>query len=436
MTTRLRKLIIGRLRKAFPDHEDVLTDGLGTLIVYFLYFSVVIMVMPLLLTCKSISFVDFNNRTGAIGDTIGGIMGPFVALLAAFLTFLAFWIQYRANNLQRDIAERQLNLSTQQNEMVAKQTEIAEKQMRMAKEQEKKYAVERFENTLHQMLDVYSKNSEAVRAGEFSGKEAFEELAAELFIIYQVLAEMLKEIWQTKNFIKIQDKAKEEVLRYIAQLLDDKGKMFHFLMDLSYALFFRGFYIKDKGSLMATGAFGVALENELYWRVREMVFVEDASSVYKLRLMSLVKIDTISYKAPYKMACGHSGVLGHYYRQMLQIVKFVSEAPDKLISEEQKYEYVKLLRSQMCDAEQVLFYYNSTSVWGKAWRERHGDDDNNENSWSYIIRFRLIKNIPVNYPFFGISPTKYYKEDIKRWEEKYGKSFFETDLFGQSGNSI
>lgn len=432
MTLLLRKKILIILRKAFPHHEDVLTDGLGTLIVYFLYFSVVIMLMPLLLTCKGISFIDFN-QTGAIGDTIGGVMGPFVALLAAFLTFLAFWIQYRANNLQRDIAEKQLDLSIQQNEMVAKQTEIAEKQMRMAEEQEKKYAIERFENTLHQMLDVYSRNSESVRAGELSGKEAFEELAAELFFIYQVLAEMLKEIRQTKNFIKVKDTVKNEVLHHISQLLDDKEKTRHFLMDLAYALFFSGFYIKDKESLKAAGAVGVALENELYWRIKEMVFVEDKYSTYKTRLMSLTKVDTVSYRAPYEMACGHNGVLGHYYRQMLQMVKFVSDAPEKLISEEQKYEYVKLLRSQMCDAEQVLFYYNSTSVWGKAWRERHGNDDDDEKTWSYIIRYRLIKNIPVNYPFFGIPPTIYYKEDIKRWEGQYGKSFFETDLFGQHG---
>ena len=46
----------------------------------------------------------FRN-TGQIGDTIGGIMGPFVAIAAAILTFLAFWVQFKANEQQRkDIA--------------------------------------------------------------------------------------------------------------------------------------------------------------------------------------------------------------------------------------------------------------------------------------------------------------------------------------------
>lgn len=48
--------------------------------------------------------LDFRE-TGQIGDTIGGVMGPFVAIAAAILTFLAFWVQYKANEQQRkDIA--------------------------------------------------------------------------------------------------------------------------------------------------------------------------------------------------------------------------------------------------------------------------------------------------------------------------------------------
>ena len=48
--------------------------------------------------------LDFTD-TGEIGDTIGGIMGPFVAIAAAILTFLAFWVQFKANEQQRkDIA--------------------------------------------------------------------------------------------------------------------------------------------------------------------------------------------------------------------------------------------------------------------------------------------------------------------------------------------
>ena len=46
-------------------------------------------------------FIDFT-QTGQIGDTIGGTMGPFVAIVAAILTFVAFWVQYQANIKQRE----------------------------------------------------------------------------------------------------------------------------------------------------------------------------------------------------------------------------------------------------------------------------------------------------------------------------------------------
>ena len=44
--------------------------------------------------------LDFRD-TGQIGDTIGGIMSPFVAIAASILTFIAFWVQFKANIFQR-----------------------------------------------------------------------------------------------------------------------------------------------------------------------------------------------------------------------------------------------------------------------------------------------------------------------------------------------
>mgnify|MGYP006981304488 FL=1 len=67
-------------------------------------FFLIILFLPILLTKFPFCISDFSN-TGPIGDTIGGIMGPFVAIAAAILTFLAFWVQFKANEQQRkDIA--------------------------------------------------------------------------------------------------------------------------------------------------------------------------------------------------------------------------------------------------------------------------------------------------------------------------------------------
>ncbi|PAM94686.1 hypothetical protein B4N84_11980 [Flavobacterium sp. IR1] len=43
--------------------------------------------------------MDFTT-TGPIGDTIGGLMSPFIALTGVLLTFLAFYMQIKANQIQ------------------------------------------------------------------------------------------------------------------------------------------------------------------------------------------------------------------------------------------------------------------------------------------------------------------------------------------------
>lgn len=70
----------------------------------FIAFIFIICCFPALFTQPG--RLDFSN-TGEIGDTIGGIMGPFVAIAAAILTFLAFWVQFKANEQQKNDITRE-----------------------------------------------------------------------------------------------------------------------------------------------------------------------------------------------------------------------------------------------------------------------------------------------------------------------------------------
>ena len=423
MTSFLRKKILQVLRKTFPNHEDMLTDGLGTLIVYFLYATVVVIFLPFILANKWFYIVDFS-QSGQVGDTIGGVMGPFIALIAAFLTFMAFWIQYRANEKQNAIAKKQL--------------EIAELQMTMTKEQEGKYAIERFENTLHQMLDMYSKNSDAVKVGGLTGKEAFEEMAAELFYIYYVLDKKLRKIILDHSKI-IDDNRRDNIAKYATILFDEKEKRKMFLTRLAYDLFFYGTNVVDLDKVYH-GREELHLANELLSQLQKLAYHSTDTVTYRSKLKRLTtppidKINIDEYSAHYQMALGHNAQLGHYYRQLLQIVKYISETPI-ILEECQKYNYAKLLRSQLCDAEQILLFYNSLSIMGMAWNERHGTETDNISTWCYILRYRLIKNIPTNFPFFGITPIGYYQEETKKWKELFGESFFEHETFTLHGNSV
>ncbi|SFC84007.1 hypothetical protein SAMN05421780_110162 [Flexibacter flexilis DSM 6793] len=61
-----------------------------------------------LLIYSSFSSEPNFTKTGQIGDTIGGLMNPFIALAGVFVTFLAFYMQIRANKIQIDLFQEGL----------------------------------------------------------------------------------------------------------------------------------------------------------------------------------------------------------------------------------------------------------------------------------------------------------------------------------------
>ena len=64
---------------------------------------------PWLFTGPGCERLDFTE-TGQIGDTIGGVMGPFIAMAGVFLTFVAFLMQVRANEIQREQLHKSFNM--------------------------------------------------------------------------------------------------------------------------------------------------------------------------------------------------------------------------------------------------------------------------------------------------------------------------------------
>lgn len=72
--------------------------------IVFVLLMGIICFFPYWLTGNGSERLNFREA-GPIGDTIGGIMGPFIAMIASWLTFIAFWVQFKANQMQRaDIA--------------------------------------------------------------------------------------------------------------------------------------------------------------------------------------------------------------------------------------------------------------------------------------------------------------------------------------------
>lgn len=72
----------------------------------------------------------------------------------------------------------------------------------------------------------------------------------------------------------------------------------------------------------------------------------------------------------------HQLELGHYFRFLFNIFRFLDESPAS-----ERY-HVKLLRAQLSDQELLILYYNCLSEQGKKFRE-------------YAIKYELFDNLPT-----------------------------------------
>lgn len=340
----------------------------------------VILCLPYLLTRPGI--VDFSN-TGQIGDTIGGIISPFVAIIAAVLTFVAFYVQYQANmDQRRDISK------------------------------------ERAENEYFELIKIYSDLSSELCVHGYRGKAAFAELAGEWTYTYHFLLAIFNERVASSP----SQYSNQADIEFVKELKNNPEKKCDYIMKLAYNLYFYG-----RRYIVLN--FSKSCETNIAETIKKIAFqystIDASGKTFTDYLYSeshAVKVGNIDCKFP--LFEGHSHELGHYYRHIFHAVKFVSGLGDDLMSETNKYEMVKMLRAQFSDFEEVMLYYNSVSNVGEAWNRKNINEEFPRNL-GYIARYRMIKNFPPTYPMIGIPPSHYYKDEINNWKA-IGKEFFEN----------
>lgn len=106
--------------------------------------------------------------------------------------------------------------------------------------------------------------------------------------------------------------------------------------------------------------------------------------------------DTSCYKA-------NNEILGIYYRNLFQCVKFIHKST--FLSDEEKQEYAKILRTSMSDYAQLMLYYNCFSERGKAWLDLDGIN--------LIEHYSMIQNVPKLDVYVGIEPNEEYKIEFE-----------------------
>lgn len=264
-------------------------------------------------------------------------------------------------------------------------------------EQSRKNRSEVFEKKFYELFRLLRENVDEFHDGELRGREVIERFFYYLKDIYDNVNTAITTIEHTvppstnKGDVALYEKMKD----YLSKLDEiDMGRE-RLIHKLSYGYFFYG------------------IQNYHLTNNKEDV-------VHDINLEVTVILEGKKMKK--ELITPRNSLLGHYYRHLYQIVQLVAKED---IKEEKKYEYVKMLRAQLSDFEQVLLYYNSLSVMGEKWITPLGKTA--VEKMCYIARFRLIKNMPYYIEYFGIHPDNLFKIEKKIWEKK-GKNFFEIDL--------
>ncbi|MBY0244659.1 MAG: putative phage abortive infection protein [Sphingobacteriaceae bacterium] len=112
---------------------------------------------------------------------------------------------------------------------------------------------------------------------------------------------------------------------------------------------------------------------------------------------------------------GYQNQLGHYYQHLYQTVTFIDTR--KVLTYDQKKEYIKTVRAQLSVYELILFYYNTLSDLGKAW-----EDNEKDLNLQLVTKYRLLKNIPLRYMAGDIemSPEIFYPKTLFTGQEDVG----------------
>jgi hypothetical protein len=292
---------------------------------------------------------DFDfSQSGQVGDTIGGLMNPFIALAGVIVTGLAFYIQYKANLQQRELFELE-------------QKESKNQLQEQINNQNKQNQLQQFESQFYEMLKLHRENITEMKIDGYDFEETgtvfklkkFEKNTEgrKIFVVMKTEFECILSLYTKDN------------------ILDKIG------FQKCYKLFFSGLDDYEK-------AFP-----------SEKIFIEMLKKARKNHENPTFPIETNKDRKEfldycklyfnYKPFSGHSQRLGHYFRHLYLTVKSVANS--KIVTDyEERMKYLRILRAQLSNHEQILLFYNWLSQYGENWEN---------DTHSFFTEYCMIHNL-------------------------------------------
>lgn len=230
---------------------------------------------------------------------------------------------------------------------------------------------QQYETRLFELVKYHRENVENFRFKLSNSAEGIEATGS------QVVIEFKKQIESLFDIIR------PIVGKHVGEGKDIEGTV----VNASYLTFFFGVSKKTKDTLkdfLIKSMYSEELADELIAEVRKIKTHYNSKIVYY---------------------GGHQSKLGNYFRNLFNTVEYIDSA--KKLTRNEKYELIKILRTQLTTYEQAILFYNSLSIIGIPWRRKN-----------YIQNYKLIKNIPLGLTS-NISPKKYYPTIEFEYESEF-----------------
>jgi hypothetical protein len=387
--------------------EKLISDKANTL------FGIV-MFLVIILLCLAIAHFIYSETitVESIAEASKAYIIPCIAIIAALITFLAFYAQIMANKKIQD------QFLTQQFE-----SQFFE-MLRLHKENIKEMKITGYGRLLKYKFGEYKE----MDFGDFDqatstdltqyvryieNRKVFVNMNVELIACINLITDKYKELNNTK---KLQDKENQAILKlsYKIFFFGSKSELIH----CDKNIISKDYIIKIKDHLNTI-------------RNKHKETFGDKNSFGNNKTTIYIK---------YRPFSGHENRLGHYYRHLYAMVKYVVQKENEGFFDYAKSrEYLKLLRSQMSNDEQLMLYYNFLLGYGENWDSNKSSIINQQENKKltkgeknqFFTKYRMLHNLPIDRIDNKIeSPRNYFKKyilEIQDFDKVEGHKLHDDD---------
>jgi len=339
------------------------------------------------------------SATGQVGDFIGGIVGTLVATFSIVLLYKTLTAQRESSTSQANEFAKSQNESRFFELLRIHRDNVSEIDFEYTEKNRNKIAKSRhFFVVAHKQLefaftefDAYV-NYHKLFISDMYEDDYFKKLKENKTIIkrnindYQLLAKI--DICYLILFFGVGKNGKKEII----QTLEGKYKK-KFINDILD--FYR---MKPSGSSKYYETWKTLVKENEFFANYEAILQEredcDDDEIPNNNLAYGSNNQTAYYPNNYvKYYGGHRFRLGHYYRHLYQLVCFVHYNSE--LSLDEKKNYTRIVRGQLSDYEQILFFYNSISQLGRVWELADNKNETIHERDQLISTYNLVKNISM-----------------------------------------